>query len=58
MPLEVFSINEPYIDRGVMICGNDSEQYVVRISDGLQSSKYKRIEMIDEKTFFFYRNNQ
>lgn len=53
MPLEVFSINEPYIDRGVMICGNDSEQYVVRISDGLQSSKYKRIEMIDEKTFFF-----
>lgn len=53
MPLEVFSINEPYIDKGVMICGNDSEQYAVRISDGLQSSKYKRIEMIDEKTFFF-----
>lgn len=53
MPLEVFSINEPYIDKGVMICGNDSEQYAVRISDSLQSSKYKRIEMIDEKTFFF-----
>ena len=53
MPLEVFSINEPYIDKGIMICSNDSEQYAVRISDGLQSSKYKRIEMIDEKTFFF-----
>ncbi|MDN0080897.1 WG repeat-containing protein [Bacteroides gallinaceum] len=53
MPLEVFSINEPYIDKGVMICGNDSEQYAVCISDGFQSSKYKRIEMIDEKTFFF-----
>lgn len=52
MPLEVFSINEPYIDKGIMICSNDSEQYAVRISDGLQSSKYKRIEMIDEKTFF------
>lgn len=53
MPLEVFSINEPYIDKDVMICGDDSEQYAVRISDGLQSSKYKRIEMIEEKTFFF-----
>lgn len=53
MPLEVFSINEPYIDKGIMICGNDSEQYAVRIFDSLQSSKYKRIEIIDEKTFFF-----
>lgn len=53
MPLEVFSIDEPYIDKGVIICGDDSEQYAVRISDSLQSSKYKRIEMIDEKTFFF-----
>lgn len=53
IPLELFSINEPYIDNGVMICGNDSEQYAVRISDGLQSSKYKRIEMIDANMFFF-----
>lgn len=53
MPLELFSINEPYIDNGVIICGNDSEKYAVRISDGLKSSKYKRIEMIDADTFFF-----
>lgn len=53
MPLEVFSINEPYIDKDCIICGNDSEQYAVRISDSLQSSKYKRIEMIDADTFFF-----
>lgn len=53
MPLEVFSINEPYIDKDCIICGSDSEQYAVRISDSLQSSKYKRIEMIDADTFFF-----
>lgn len=53
MPLEVFSINEPYIDKNCIVCGSDSEQYAVRISDGLQSSKYKRIEMIDTNTFFF-----
>lgn len=53
MPLEVFSINEPYIDKDCIICGTDSEQYAVRISDSLQSSKYKRIEMIDADTFFF-----
>lgn len=53
MPLEVFSVNEPYIDKDYMVCGSASEQYAVRISDGQQSSKYKRIELIDENTFFF-----
>lgn len=57
MPLEVFSINEPYIDKDCIICGSDSEQYAVRISDSLQSSKYKRIEMIDADTFFLQKQS-
>lgn len=55
IPLKYFSIDEPYIENDVMICGclDDFEQYAVRISDGLSSFVYDRIEMIDDNIFFF-----
>lgn len=53
MPLELFSINEPQINPESLICGDDHEQYIVRISDGVQSSKYRRIKMINQNMFFY-----
>lgn len=57
MPLELFSVNEPRFDMGYMICGDDSEQFIVRISDGTRSLKYRRIEMINQKQFFYTSSN-
>lgn len=52
MPLELFSIEEPYFSHNLMLCEDDKCEWVVRISDGKTSAKHKKIGVIGNNLYF------
>lgn len=50
---ELFTIKKPSFKYNLMVCGNKTEEWVVRISDGLASKKYNNIRVIEKDCFFY-----
>lgn len=54
MPLELFSVNEPYFSYNFMVCGDEENDWLVRVSDGVVSSKHTKINIIENNRYFIY----
>ena len=54
MPLELFSINLPVIKDNLMISGDDTTQYAVRLEDGVSSMGHKKISILSNDMYFFW----
>ncbi len=56
-PLELFSVKKPVFENELMIIGDDKTQRVIRLEDGLMSSPYNVLKIINSNLFFTYNHN-